>query len=98
MFDLFYAGILYRGLTLGDDDIAIYTKLCLTGKPFRMRGMFSSSLNKKVAVGFATANLTDDKTAVLFIIQWGHRRGDHFVVDGDLRYSTFEEEEITVMD
>ena len=63
---------MYRGLTLDDINIAIYSQLCLTGKSFRMKGMFSSSLNKKIAVGYAGANAVEGKTPVVFIIQWGH--------------------------
>ena len=90
--DVFYPGILYRGLTLDDENVGIYSQLCLTGKEFRMRGMFSSSLNKDVASGYAAANVTEGKVPVVFIIQWGHARGDHFLVDGDFRYSKFQEE------
>ena len=63
-----------------------------------MKGMFSSSLNKEIAVGYAAANAAEGKIPCVFIIQWGHAQVGHFLVDKDPRYSKFEEEEVTIMD
>lgn len=97
LFDIRYPSILYRGLSLEQIHILFYRQLYLKGKMFRMRGMFSSSYKKRVAINMANLRAGSNKTQVIFVIQFGHCRQGHFRVEKD--QSPFpKEEEVIVMD
>ena len=53
-----------------------------------MKGMFSTSLDKEIASGYAASKVIDEDgqiikgiTPVVFIIQWGNKRTGHFLVE-----------------